>query len=643
MVFYNKMFILILFQIFIISFQNHTNFSYINSKDLSIKNAFYIIRNSDGTLNLEYKHSLKFNIEREIKTLKKNFELIKYMDGNEDYFYIREKVSDLDLSSDGKEIDFYTKFFFSRKDSYLWKLIPKLKKPNKLIYYVQNKQYKRFWELSVDEKLKLSKKDDISELNQNNEFQFHELYKEVEKKNSELLEKEPIDVFIKYIDLSDSELNRTGIHQIQKDKDNQELKYSVRSILKNIPWIRKIFILMPNKQVKYFKPKDEIKEKIVYVKDKDLLGFESASIYAFLFNIYKMKRFGISENFILMDDDYFIAQPLNKNDFFYEENGTILPALVTSDYYEMSKERLTKDLQNYLSKRINEDPHSENGFHIQQTRALLFAYEIFGNDDKRHGKKLIEPAFSHNAIPVKISDLKEIHDYVINNYEHGNEFLTSLVRTTLDLQMHTLYMAYVKNKYDRRVSKISSAFYDLNQISYLKWNRKKLFVINTSTKNYQKLYFQLEKKILNELFPKQTEYELANNELEEQSKRKKKDDDIKNISLIDIPGTKKINKTVSERMNDINKYMSILLREANIIIKTYEKIQNNDTIYEYILNEEENVIKEQNQLRNNYDLFFLCNFFLFIFIKFLNYFEIVPKIRKICSGRREYKKFSFKH
>ena len=56
MVFYNKMFILILFQIFIISFQNHTNFSYINSKDLSIKNAFYIIRNSDGTLNLEYKH-----------------------------------------------------------------------------------------------------------------------------------------------------------------------------------------------------------------------------------------------------------------------------------------------------------------------------------------------------------------------------------------------------------------------------------------------------------------------------------------------------------------------------------------------------------------------------------------------------------
>ena len=35
---------------------------------------------------------------------------------------------------------------------------------------------------------------------------------------------------------------------------------------------------MPNEKVKFFKPYDEIKEKIVYVKDKDLVGFDSASI-----------------------------------------------------------------------------------------------------------------------------------------------------------------------------------------------------------------------------------------------------------------------------------------------------------------------------------------------------------------------------
>ena len=86
--------------------------------------------------------------------------------------------------------------------------------------------------------------------------------------------------------------------------------YILLEVLKNIPWIRKIFILMPNEKVKYFKSKDEICDKIVYVKDKDLIGFDSANIVVFLFNLYKMKEFGLSENFIYMDDDYFIGKPI---------------------------------------------------------------------------------------------------------------------------------------------------------------------------------------------------------------------------------------------------------------------------------------------------------------------------------------------
>jgi hypothetical protein len=99
-------------------------------------------------------------------------------------------------------------------------------------------------------------------------------------------------------------------------------------------------------------------------------------------------------------------------------------------------------------------------------------YEIFGEDDIRYGKKLIEPAFTHNAIPVKMSDIEEIHDYIVKKYEFDNQILTSLTRTTFDIQMHTAYMAYVKNKYNRKVSKISSAYYDLNQIEYLQYNKK---------------------------------------------------------------------------------------------------------------------------------------------------------------------------
>ena len=110
--------------------------------------------------------------------------------------------------------------------------------------------------------------------------------------------REPIDIIIKYIDLNDKTLNRTEINQTYKDKDNEELRYNLKSILKNMPWVRKIFILMPNEKVRYFKPYDEIKEKIVYVKDKDLLGYDSSNSNSFQFIIWKMKKFGISDNII---------------------------------------------------------------------------------------------------------------------------------------------------------------------------------------------------------------------------------------------------------------------------------------------------------------------------------------------------------
>ena len=85
-----------------------------------------------------------------------------------------------------------------------------------------------------NQRLLLGNITDISLLNENNEFKLIELYKEIDdfSSNSSILENEPIDVLIKYIDLSDPNLNRNGIKQIPKDKDNDELLYSVRSIKK---------------------------------------------------------------------------------------------------------------------------------------------------------------------------------------------------------------------------------------------------------------------------------------------------------------------------------------------------------------------------------------------------------------------------
>jgi hypothetical protein len=179
-------------------------------------------------------------------------------------------------------------------------------------------------------------------------FKIVKLYEEVKKtnKNIKYVNKENIDILIKYIDLTDKKLNREGIMQIYKDFDNEELRYSLRSILYNLPWVRKIFILMPNEKVKYLRSYEEIKEKITYINDKDFLGFESANIFSFTFNLYKLENFGVSKNFIYLEDDFFIGKSLKKTDFFYydEKEKKVLPFLLTMHFQELNK---TESIEKY--------------------------------------------------------------------------------------------------------------------------------------------------------------------------------------------------------------------------------------------------------------------------------------------------------
>ena len=89
---------------------------------------------------------------------------------------------------------------------------------------------------------------------------------------------------------------------------------------------------MPNEKVRFLKNYSEINEKIIYVHDKDILGHESANVHAFQYRIWKLKKFGLSENFISMDDDYFIGKPAEKSDFFYVDNYSVYPFIINTDF-----------------------------------------------------------------------------------------------------------------------------------------------------------------------------------------------------------------------------------------------------------------------------------------------------------------------
>jgi hypothetical protein len=330
---------------------------------------------------------------------------------NNSYYYIEQIKKNRSLTYSKKS----KSTFFSKKrekDIYLWNII---KKKNE--YLIQNKN--KCYIIIINNNIIC----DNIPFDKASGFHLTKIYEEVKenKHDNELIEKEPIDVLIKYIDLWDPKLKRDGIHQINKDYDNEELRYSIRSIMKNIPWVRKIFILMPNKKVRFFKEYDLIKDKIIYINDKDFLGYDSSNPRAFQFNYWKLYKYGISNNFILMDDDYFIGKSLNKNDFFYVQKGKVVPLIITSNFFKIDKEsiKMKYDLlkQKAMSSKVEQN---KDIFKYCLSSTYLFIINTFN-------KTLFIPKFTHNAIPVNLKEIKDIYKLVLNS-EYKSATIDSLYR-----------------------------------------------------------------------------------------------------------------------------------------------------------------------------------------------------------------------
>ena len=500
---------------------------------------------------------------------------------------------------------------------------------------------------------KENEKIDIDKISNTFKYSFFKLCDEVKLKpeHIEIIDKEPVDILIKYIDLTDKNLNREGITQIKKDEDNEELRYSVRSILQYVPWVRKIFILMPNEKVKYFKPIEEISGKFVYVKDKDLLGFDSANSVVFQLNLQNMTKFGLSENFILMDDDYFFGKPVKKSDFFYydEKLKKVVPSVLTDDFSEMVKSEVLNEYNKLWRRKNAIKPHTFNGWKISQLSAfklLLEQYDI----------PFIFAGFSHNAISLNINDLKEIYDLVINKYGFANDCLKSKIRTIYDLQPQSLFNAYNFNIKKRLVNSIPYAYYD---VAFLDGKNLdiELFVLNTSgDRKYTAEQQKKAKNLLEKKFPLPTPFEdnidytkidkKTQKEIDLNEYVKKNEYDILKKNFEEI---EKKNKELNDKIEEITKSKEKL--EKNLKDEIKYLLDNIESIKKMNPNNTLNIInnntKDNNDNKDNKDdkdnkninqenslkkytfieNFFKIILFLLLFILFISFFCYLFKFK----------------
>jgi hypothetical protein len=288
---------------------------------------------------------------------------------------------------------------------------------------------------------------------------YDEVNEDIKDINMEILNNEPIDILIKYIDVRDPDLKREGIHQIEKDYDNEELRYSIRSIINNIPWIRKIFILMPNEKVRFLKDYNSIKDKIIYIKDKDLLGYDSSNSHAFQYRYWKLKNFNITENIIIMDDDCFIGNKLQKSDFFYVENGKVLPLIVTSNFLQLDKKLISDNYKFYEREvKLNNEEQNDIVWQYCVYNTYSFIFDLFNIS---YNKYIFLPKHNHNAIPVNLKEINEIYD-IIYKSKFKYPTLDCSYRHIKGIQFQIFIISYMFLKYNKKVNIILSNFIQLN-------------------------------------------------------------------------------------------------------------------------------------------------------------------------------------
>ena len=109
-----------------------------------------------------------------------------------------------------------------------------------------------------------------------------------------------IDIVLKFDDLSEHLIFKDRLYKkdYEEEYQNEQLRYCLRSIMKNIPWFNKIFLVMPHDHFHFMKPQPERRGRIIWIRDEDYVGHFTASSQTQEYNIWKMQKKYNTSNYV---------------------------------------------------------------------------------------------------------------------------------------------------------------------------------------------------------------------------------------------------------------------------------------------------------------------------------------------------------
>lgn len=142
--------------------------------------------------------------------------------------------------------------------------------------------------------------------------------------------------------------------------NNDELKYSLRSLEMFAPWIRNIFIVTDNQIPVWLNTENP---KIKIIDHKEIMPAEILPVFnSALIELYLSRIPGLSEHFLLANDDTMFAAPASESFFFTPDGKPIIrlhpqKVRVKKDYYSRLISNSQDAIERDFHKRYRLAPH----------------------------------------------------------------------------------------------------------------------------------------------------------------------------------------------------------------------------------------------------------------------------------------------
>jgi hypothetical protein len=199
----------------------------------------------------------------------------------------------------------------------------------------------------------------------------------------------------------------TEATSIARNANNDELKYSLRSIEKHAPWIRKIFIITDGQTPRWLNLKNK-KVKIVDIREiippEALPCYNSVIIEHF---IYKIPELG--EHFLYANDDMFLNANVTPADFFTNKGFPI----IRLQRFFMGKS------MNYLRKLLKIHTNIYRKTIENSARLVEAKFGCYFAGTPHHNIDSFLKTDYHNVVEIDFKE--EIHSTITNHIRSEND------------------------------------------------------------------------------------------------------------------------------------------------------------------------------------------------------------------------------